>query len=180
MRQIIYTLFLLGLQQMMFAQDKLVTKTGKVHFEASVATFEEVKADLNNAACALNTKTGDLAVILFIKSFKFKNGLMQEHFNENYMESDKYPKAIFIGKIQNFDWSNLSGSSVKLTAAGSIEIHGKKRNITIPITINKNDSKLNLATAFQLSPEDFDIEIPSIVGYKIAKTVSIKSEFVLN
>jgi polyisoprenoid-binding protein YceI len=179
MKNIFYTLvalFSIGI----YAQDKVLTKTGQISFEASVPSFEEVKGTLSNAGSAINTKTGDIACVLMIKSFKFKNGLMQEHFNENYMESDKYPKSVFTGKIENFNFSELSSKAVKYTVTGTIEIHGKKKSISVPVMIKKNDKTTNVTSSFELKPEEFDIEIPSIVGYKIAKTVTVKMNLDLN
>ena len=178
MKKLTYILLLVA--SLAYSQDKLLTKNGQITFEATVSSFEEVKANLNNAACVLNTKTGDMAVVLFIKSFKFKNGLMQEHFNENYLESDKYPKSVFIGKIENFNYDSVSNSPAKYTISGTIEIHGKKKNISAPITIYKKDKQLILDSSFQLKPDDFGIEIPSIVGYKIAKIVTVTFDFKLN
>lgn len=179
MKNIFYTLvalFSIGI----YAQDKVLTKTGQITFEASVPSFEEVKASLANAGSAINIKTGDIACVIMVKNFKFKNGLMQEHFNENYMESEKYPKAVFTGKIENFNFSALNSNPVKYMVTGTMEIHGKKKSITVPVFIKKNDKVTNLTSTFELKPEEFDIEIPSIVGYKIAKTVTVKMNLDLN
>ena len=86
-----------------FSQDKKSTKTGEITFEASVPSFEEVKATNKGVSCILNTQTGEIAALTLVKSFKFKAPLMEEHFNENYMESSTYPKATFKGKILKFD-----------------------------------------------------------------------------
>ena len=83
------------------AQSKYLTKTGTVNFEASVPSFEEVKASNNSVTAILNTENGEFAALALVKGFRFKNALMEEHFNENYAESDKYPKAVFRGKITN-------------------------------------------------------------------------------
>src|SRR5688572_15543260 len=85
------------------AQDKLVTKNGKITFEASVPSFEEVKATNAASTFVLNPKTGEFASLALMKGFRFKVALMEEHFNENYIESDKFPKATFRGKIEGFD-----------------------------------------------------------------------------
>src|SRR5688500_14963512 len=74
---------------------KMITKTGKVTFEASVPSFEEVKATHDAVTCVLNPATGEIASLALIKGFRFKIALMEEHFNENYIESNKYPKATF-------------------------------------------------------------------------------------
>ena len=85
-----------------FAQDRVITKNGKVTFEASVPSFEEVKAKNESVTCVINSQTGEIASLILVKGFRFKTALMEEHFNENYIESDKYPKATFKGKIENY------------------------------------------------------------------------------
>ena len=85
----------------LLAQDKMITKTGKITFEASVPAFEEVKAKNDGVTCVLNAKTGEIASLALIKGFRFKLALMEEHFNENYINSDSYPKSTFKGKIEN-------------------------------------------------------------------------------
>ena len=76
-----------------FAQTKMISKTGKITFEASVPAFEEVKGKNESVTFIFNPTTGDIASLALIKSFRFKVALMEEHFNENYMESDTFPKA---------------------------------------------------------------------------------------
>ena len=90
------------------SQEKMVSKSAKVIFEASVPSFEEVKAVNKNVTFVLNPATGEIASLALMKGFQFKVALMEEHFNENYIESDQYPKAKFKGKIEGFDLQILS------------------------------------------------------------------------
>src|SRR6476620_10100997 len=119
-----------------FAQSKVLTKTGKISFEASVPAFEEVKAKNESATVVLNTATGEIASLALVKGFRFKVALMEEHFNENYMESDSYPKATFKGKIQDFDASKLTSTAQTYTIKGKMEMHGKTKEISIPASIS--------------------------------------------
>jgi hypothetical protein len=160
-------------------QSKLITKNGQIVFEASVPAFEEVKAKNEAVTCIINTSNGEIASLALMKGFRFKIALMEEHFNENYVESDKYPKATFSGKIQNFDFSKVTATEKEYTIKGKISIHGKTKNIEIKSTINKADKGLNLKSNFVLNPNDFDIEIPSIVSNKVAKTVDVSLDFEL-
>lgn len=162
-----------------FSQDKKSTKTGEITFEASVPSFEEVKATNKGVSCILNTQTGEIAALALVKGFRFKVALMEEHFNENYIESGKYPKAIFKGKIENFDASKLTDTPQKFTINGTLEIHGKTKNITSVALIKKSASKIEIDTNFSVQPEDFDIKIPSVVSKKVAKTVDVKCHFSL-
>ncbi|NUY82011.1 YceI family protein [Flavobacterium sp. MAH-1] len=160
------------------AQDKILTKTGKITFEASTA-LEEIKATTTSATCIVNTTNGDIACLALQKSFRFKVALMEEHYNENYMESDKFPKATFKGNIEKFNYRALSGSAQDFTMKGILEMHGKTKEVTTVAKIRKVEGGTEIKAVFKVSPQDFGIEIPSVVKDKIAKTVEITSEFVL-
>lgn len=163
----------------MFAQDKMITKSGKISFEASVPAFEEVKAKNTGASCVLNTKTGEIASLALMKGFKFKVALMEEHFNENYIESAKYPKATFKGKIENFDLSKITSTANNYTIKGKLELHGKLKDIVITAKIKKGKDGIEIVSDFSVNTDDFDIEIPSVVSKKVTKKVNVQFEFVL-
>ncbi|MES2410456.1 MAG: YceI family protein [Bacteroidota bacterium] len=157
-----------------FAQTKMITKTGKVTFEASVPSFEEVKAKNESATVVLNPGTGEIASLVLIKGFRFKVALMEEHFNENYMESDTYPKATFKGKIENFDVSKLTETAKTYTVKGKMEMHGKSKDITITANIKKSNNGIVIDSDFTLNTDDFGIEIPNVVSKKVSKKVAVK------
>ncbi|HEU4497018.1 MAG TPA: YceI family protein [Flavobacterium sp.] len=161
------------------AQDKLITKNGKITFEASVPAFEEVKASNEGASCVLNAKTGEIASLVLLKGFRFKIALMEEHFNENYVESDKYPKATFKGKIENFDLSALGKTPKEYTIKGKLELHGKTNEITIAAKIKKDGGIVDLKSSFSINSADFGIEIPSVVSKKVSKKVNVTLDFQL-
>lgn len=162
-----------------FAQDKLITKTGTITFEASVPSFEEVKAKNSGVSCVLNTKTGEIASLALMKGFRFKVALMEEHFNENYVESDKFPKATFKGKIENFDLSKITSTANNYTIKGKLELHGKLKDIVITAKIKKGKDGIEIVSDFNVNTDDFDIEIPSMVSKKVTKKVNVQFEFVL-
>ena len=162
------------------AQDKMLTKNGIVTFEASVPSFEEIKAKSSTASCIINTNTGEIASLVLMKSFRFKIALMEEHFNENYVESDKFPKATFKGKIENFDFSKITTTATNFTIKGKIELHGKAKDISITAKIKKGKDGIEIVSDFILNTDDFDIEIPSVVSKKVTKKVNVRFEFVLN
>lgn len=163
----------------LFAQTKLMTKTGKITFEASVPAFEEVKAKNESVTCILNPATGEIASLALMKGFRFKVALMEEHFNENYVESDKYPKATFKGKIDNFDLAKLTASAKDYTIKGKLELHGKSKDITITAKIKKTDAGVDIDSDFTVNTDDFDIEIPSVVSKKLNKKVAVDLDFTL-
>lgn len=161
------------------AQEKMITKSGKIIFEASVPSFEEVKAINESSSCVLNTTTGEIASLALMKGFRFKIALMEEHFNENYVESDKYPKATFKGIIDKFDLAILDKNAKHFIIKGKLELHGKSKEITIPAKIKKTESGIEIKADFSVNADDFAIEIPSIVSKKVSKTVNIHLEFTL-
>jgi hypothetical protein len=159
-----------------FAQEKLMSKSGKITFEASVPAFEEVKATNSSVTFVLNTKTGEIASLALMKGFKFKVALMEEHFNENYVESDKYPKATFRGKIDNFDATALTATAKEFTIKGKLELHGKTKEVTVTAKIKKSDAGIEIVSNFSVNASDYDISIPSVVKSKVSNKISIKLE----
>lgn len=172
-------LFALLLAIISFAQDRVITKNGKVTFEASVPAFEEVKAKNEGVTFVINTKTGEIAALILVKGFRFKTALMEEHFNENYIESDKYPKSTFKGKIENFDLTKLTANGKDFTIKGKLELHGKSKDISITANIKKTADGVSLTSDFYVNTDDYDIEIPSVVSKKVAKKVAIKLDFTM-
>jgi hypothetical protein len=158
-------------------QDKMLTKTGKVTFEASVPAFEEVKATNETVTCVLNPHSGEIQSQALMKSFRFKIALMEEHFNENYIESNKYPKATFRGRIENFDAAGLSATAKDYTIKGKLEMHGKSKEVSMASKIRKTDAGIEIISNFTVNTDDYDIDIPSVVKSKVSKKVNIRSEF---
>lgn len=160
------------------AQDRIVDKSGKITFEASVPSFEEVKATNSTVTFVMNPKTGEVASLALMKGFRFKTALMEEHFNENYIESDKYPKATFKGKIDNFDAAALSATAKDYVIKGNMEIHGKTVPVTAPAKIRKTDAGIEVVSNFTVNTDDFGIAIPSVVKSKVSNKVTVKTFFV--
>jgi hypothetical protein len=161
----------------LLAQDKLITKTGKITFEASGPAFEEVKAKNDGVTCVLNSKTGEIASLALLKGFRFKLALMEEHFNENYINSDTYPKSTFKGKIENFDSASLTSTAKDFTIKGKLELHGKTNDVSAPAKIRKTDAGIEIITNFTVNADDYDIAIPSVVKSKVSNKVKVKAEF---
>lgn len=179
MKKVIFlVLFLISMSAV--AQSKYLTKTGQLNFEASVPSFEEVAAKNNAVTAILNTENGEFAALALVKGFRFKNALMEEHFNENYAESDEYPKATFKGKIDGFDFDDLGKKESKASIDGSLTFHGVTKQIEgIPLTLEKEDDKIIISGNFKVLVSDFDIEIPKIVANKLSNEVDIDFRFEL-
>ena len=164
------------------AQDKYLTKSGSLEFEASVPSFEEVKAKNESVTAILNTENGEIAALLLIKGFRFKNALMEEHFNENYAESDVYPKATFKGEINNFSLDKyVDSKNQKITIEGVIEFHGQSKQLSnIEAIISLEDEVITLDGTFTVQASDFKIDIPKIVKNKLSNDVQVTFNFELN
>ncbi|KXO01408.1 hypothetical protein LS48_01245 [Aequorivita aquimaris] len=160
-------------------QNKFITKTGTINFEASVPSFERVAATNNSATAIINSENGELAVLAFVKAFRFENALMEEHFNENYAESDKFPKATFKGKILDFIFDNLNGTT-NLLVQGDLEFHNETKHFAqIPISLKLKNNKIYLSGRFSVLASDFKIKIPKIVQTKVSNTVEVVFNFEL-
>ena len=102
-----FTFLILLVISKSFSQNKYITREGIIEFESQIETFEPIKAKQNSVTSVFNADTGEIAVLALVKGFRFKNALMEEHFNENYVESDTYPKTTFKGKILDFSINSI-------------------------------------------------------------------------
>ncbi|MCT4629072.1 YceI family protein [Winogradskyella sp.] len=170
---------LIGLISLNISAQKYFTKTGSTEFKASVEAFEPVEAVNKSTTVILNSENGQIAGLLFVKAFHFEIALMQEHFNENYMDSDKYPKATFRGQLVGFDLSELTTQEKELSLKGTLTVKGKDKIIDTTAKLKKEGDKIIFTSVFGVSPQDFDIKIPSIVRDKIAKSINLTLNYEL-
>jgi hypothetical protein len=173
MNKIVTTLVCFVVSTVMFSQ-KMITRKGEVKFEASMPGIEEIAGTNSTASCILDKTTGDIAALVLIKGFKFKSPLMEEHFNENYMESDSFPKATFKGKVAGF-----SGKAGTYDVEGDLTIHGVTKKVKIKITFVADGAKLIATSNFSVKPVDYGIKIPSLVKNKIAENAKVTLKFSL-
>ncbi|MGI9551825.1 MAG: YceI family protein [Aurantibacter sp.] len=180
-KKMLVLLFVLlgGIASKLTAQEKYIDKNGIIIFEASEALFEEVKAKNESVTVIMDTETNQIASLALMKGFRFKNSLMEEHFNENYIESEDYPKATFKGKLVDFDANDLTEDSIEVSVEGVLELHGKQKQINPKLQVQKIGNTISITGEFITTPGDFDIEIPKIVRNKIAKEVNVKLDFKL-
>ena len=164
---------------LVFAQEKMITKSGIITFDASFPSYDEVKGTNIGATVVLNPETGEIASLALMKGFHFEIALMEEHFNENYMETDRYPKAIFRGQIEAFDRKTLTSNPKDFVMNGKLEIHGKARDISVIAKLSKVGPRVVLNTSFSVNTSDFSIPIPTLIQYKLASKVNIQLAAVL-
>jgi polyisoprenoid-binding protein YceI len=170
--KIISLLFLL-LATSVSAQEKYVTKTGHIWFY-SHTVLEDIEAHSHQAVAIVIPATASIAVSIPIMSFQFKKTLMQEHFNENFMESSKYPKATFNGIISDPTNINLKkNGTYKATVEGELTIHGVTKNIKADGVVVVKDGKFNVKSKFIVAPKDYNIAIGKSVANNIAKNIEV-------
>lgn len=169
--KIIYTFFvILLISSSSRAQEKFITKQGRISF-FSHSLVEDIVAENNQVLSLIDSKTGEIAISVLMKSFMFEKSLMQEHFNENYIESDKYPKAIFRGEI--LDFHSIDSGEQQVFVKGNLTIHGIVKSVKTKAIIEVTKEKIILKGNFQVEVADFKIKIPSIVINNIAKIIKI-------
>ncbi|UZU00121.1 YceI family protein [Chryseobacterium fluminis] len=178
MKKLILLTASLLLTNLAYAQ-KYSSKTGRVTFEASVPLFEDVVARDDNNVIVVNADTGDLASISVVKNFHFKTKLMEEHFNESYAETAKYPKATFTGKILNFDQSKLTATPQKYTIKGKLNFHGVNNPVTSIATIYTKDGKIYMQGSFVAKAADYKVTIPKMVMKKVAESVNVEYNYIV-
>ncbi len=169
----IFFLFLLGLltSQQLQSQDRYLTRQGYISF-FSTTPVEDIKAVNHQVLSVIDLTTGEVAVSLLMKSFQFEKALMQEHFNENYIESDKYPKSTFNGKIMNLN-DILNGDNGIAVVKGDLTIHGITHQVTIEGKLDISNGVVHFEGTFPVIVADYDIKIPSIVARNIAREVEV-------
>ena len=172
MKRLFLLLFFLNILIAVNAQ-KYMTKNGYIGFY-SHTPMEDIKADNNQVAGVLDITTGDMVFQVLIKSFHFERALMEEHFNENYMESDKIPKSSFKGKITNLSSVNFAKEGTyDVTVEGDLTIHDVTNKISTKGTIEVVSGGINANSKFNIVPEDYKISIPGVVREKINKNLEV-------
>lgn len=171
MRNVFFIVMLLS-TQLAFGQ-KYFSKTGKISF-SSDTPMEKIEALNTSASTALDINTGNMEWAVLIQGFKFEKALMQEHFNENYMESGSYPKAKFKGKIDNIKEVSFYKDGVyNVTTSGQLEIHGITTPVTTKGVITVKNGTITAKSNFSALLADYGIEIPKLVADNISKSVEI-------
>ncbi len=171
--KIIFSLLLVVGFHQTRAQDRFYTKSGQISF-FSKAPLESIEAGNKNVTCVLDTKTGQLQFVVLMKGFEFRKALMQEHFNENYVESSKFPRSEFKGQIVNNSEINYKqDGTYQANVKGNLTIHGETKEVESTGTITIKDGKISAASGFNILLSDYKITIPALVKDKVSNNVSI-------
>ncbi len=152
---------------------RYLTKTGQISF-FSDSPMEKIEALNNQVNSVLDAKTGDFVFKVLMKSFVFEKALMQEHFNENYVESDEFPNATFVGKVTNMDAIDFSKpGTYDATVEGKLTIHGQTQPVTTNGTFEVKQDGIDGKSVFFVKLVDYNISIPGAVAGKIAEEIEV-------
>lgn len=158
---------------------KYITKNGKIDFYSDAPT-EKIEAFNNQVNCALDIGTGNFIFKVLMKSFQFEKALMQEHFNENYVESHKFPNATFVGKVSNASAIDFTkNGTYDAQIQGDLTIHGVTQTISEKGSFEVKDGAIHGKSTFYVAVADYDIKIPQTVITNIAKEIQINVDILL-
>ena len=155
-------------------QSKYLDKEGYISF-FSKAPVEDIESYNNQVFSLMDMESKEIKVQLLIKSFLFEKALMREHFNENYMESHKYPKAIFKGKIENIE--ELGSSDADVFIRGVLTIRNIEKQVNLEAKAKRSGENIILKGEFTVLVKDFDIKIPMAVINNIAEEIQVQFQF---
>jgi hypothetical protein len=165
-------LLLIACCQLANAQ-KVYTKNGTISF-FSKTDMEDIKAENNQVMSVLNLQTGELQFSLLVKGFHFPKALMEEHFNENYLESEKYPKSSFKGTIADIGKVKLSADGAyPVSVSGDLTIHNVTQKVNTRGSLTVKGGKVTGHCVFTVALADYKIEVPKLVEKNISKTIDI-------
>jgi hypothetical protein len=164
------------------AQDKYLTRNAKVHFDATTSTSPEKIEGVNNQGISIFVaQSGQYEFSIQMQSFEFEKALMKDHFNENYVETSKFPKAVFKGTIQDVAKVNFAkDGKYPVKVKGNMTLHGETKEVTADGTLTISGGKVTASSTFKLLLSDYKVEIPKLVGDKVAKQATITVDATYN
>ena len=177
MKSVLTLILFVGLVDNVAAQVKYMDRNGKASFFSS-APMEDIEAHNNQVVSIFDVKTGEIAASMLMRSFNFRKALMEEHFNETYIESNKYPKATFKGKVNNIQHFDVSKSGkYTLDITGDLTLHGVTKAVSMKADVVVENGLVKAKAVFPLLVKDFNIEVPSLVRNNIAEKVEVTVSF---
>lgn len=179
-KQIFSTFLVLVLAASSVHAQKYATRSGEIYFKSNGTIDDGVEATNDQVGVVLDASSGAVAFQVLIKSFRFEKALMEEHFNENYLESDEFPKSIFKGAIDNFESLDLSKDGThEVSLSGTLTLHGVTQEVTQPGSLTKKGNEISMVTHMKIPLDDYNIEIPSVVREKIAEVIDVDIDVAL-
>ena len=181
MKKLLFLLIFTISSGIIFGQTRVFTKNGKVKFDATTPSSPEIiMASNEKATSVIDIETGAIQFAVLMKAFLFEKALMQEHFNENYVESDKFPKSDFKGEVVNMKEVNLDkDGNYKVSIKGKLTLHGVTKDVEAEGTLTVKDKSITAGKSeFVIQLADFNIEVPSLVKDKLSKDARISVDMV--
>lgn len=174
MKKIIIAIVILFFANTSFSQ-KYYTKTGQINFDAtSPSSPERIEGINRSATCVVDIKNGNMQFLALMKGFAFERALMEEHFNENYVESSKYPKAEFKGEIKNIDKVDFTkDGSFNVKVKGKLTMHGVSNDVETDAKLVIQGGKIKANANFNVKLSDYNVSIPGLVADKVSKEAKI-------
>lgn len=160
-------------------QEQMRISSGLITFDAS-SSMVHIAGVNDNVKGTLDLQSGELSVEIFIEDFQFRKKLMQKHFNEKYLESQQYPKAVFWGTITGLSTDLLGKKPQEFQLSGELTIHGNTQPFEDSIQLSKNGDRLSCSIKFIVRTEDHKIKVPRVLFKKVAEEANISAEFELS
>ena len=161
-----------------FGQNVYFTRNGHIYFISETDAID-IDANNNQVASFLDITSGKLQFAVLIKSFEFKLATAKEHFNESYMESEKYPKATFKGEIIDIGNINLKNKGTyPVIVKGELTLRGITKIIEVSGEITVTDGEINAKSEFNIPISDYNISVPSLVEHRVAKQIIVKVDMI--
>lgn len=181
MKKILFVIIVFCLGFSSLQAQKFFTKNGTIGFDAtSPSSPERIEGKNRSATCVLDIKSGAIQFAVLMKGFAFERALMEEHFNENYVESNKFPRAEFRGKVKDIGQVDLGkDGTYSVKVKGDLTMHGKTKEVETTGKLTVKGGKVSANGAFTVKLSDFDISIPGLVADKVSKTASISVDCAL-
>ncbi len=156
------------------------TRDGIIFFNPNKdQTKKDYAADSKEATAVLKAETGEVALLVPMKTFHFNNALLEEHFNENYLHTDKYPNATYKGKLIGFTKDMLTKDGIyKISSEGQVTLHGVTKNFSAPVTLEVKGKTATFHCVFKIKAEDYNIDIPGLVKPKLADETPLDANIV--
>ncbi|MEX2232042.1 MAG: YceI family protein [Cyclobacteriaceae bacterium] len=177
MKALLVGILFFGFLSHAVAQSKYIDRNGKASFFSS-APMEDIEAHNNQAVSILDVKSGEIVASMLMRSFNFRKALMEEHFNENYIESNKYPKSTFKGKVTNVEQFDVTkNGKYSLDVTGEITLHGVTQKINVKADAVVENGTIKAKAVFPLVVQDFKIEVPRLVRNNIAEKMEVTVSF---
>ena len=170
MKKILLSLSFLCFALICSGQNMFTVSKGEVSFY-SHAPIEDISAENKQPASVINLSSHEIAVIIPIRNFRFEKELMQQHFNEKYMESEKYPMASFKGVIENIDLTK--DGEYEVSATGVMSIHGVEKEVTLTGTLKRVGNMITITSKFKVALKDYNITIPKLLFENIAEIIEV-------